>query len=61
MLSPAARIIKISLVMKAEKLWKNILDSSKLVKNTDYNAKTDIGNKISNISSLVKKTQQIMT
>ena len=61
MLSPAARIIKISLVMKAEKLWKNILDSSKLVKNTDYNTKTDIGNKISNISSLVKKPQQIMT
>ena len=47
--------------MKAEKLWKNILDSSKLVKNTDYNTKTDIGNKISNISSLVKKPQQIMT
>ena len=47
--------------MKAEKLYKNILDSSKLVKNTDYNAKiTDIGNKISNISSLVKK-KQIMT
>ena len=61
MLSPAARIIKISLVTKAEKLYKNILDSSKLVKNTDYNAKiTDIGNKISNISSLVKK-KQIMT